>query len=530
MTLRATTAVLMAWLSLQGATAQGPPPQAAPQASRPSLVVVIVVDQMRVDYLERYASTFSSGLRRLIDQGAWFTNGAYPYLNTVTCAGHATIGTGTFPYRHGMIMNAWYDREAGKSPYCTDDATVREISYNGLEPGLGDSARRLLAPALGEQIHARGGRSAALSLKPRSAIPLAGHRADAVLWFDERGGWTTSTAFSDSAVPFLQQFIAANPLSADYDKVWERSLDPAAYQNSDDETGEGTTGGWTKLFPHPLGAPGGAPNSTFYSRWQRSPYADEYLGRIAAAAVDALELGAGPRTDFLAVSFSTLDLVGHAFGPRSHEVQDLLVRLDRTIGRLLDHLDARVGAGRYVVGFSSDHGVADVPEQAGAGGRQPAPQIFAALQRVLEPVLGAGQHVLATAYTDIYLSARARQRLFGDAKLMREALAALNALPAVARVLRGDELSSARARTSGDPAVRAAALSYRRGRSGDLVIVPRQNWLLTTSVTTHGTLHAYDQRVPVLFFGASVRPGRYPEASSPADLAPTLAAIAGIPM
>jgi predicted AlkP superfamily pyrophosphatase or phosphodiesterase len=504
----------------QVSTAQGP--------SQPGLVVMLVVDQLRVDYLTEYGGTFKEGLQRLMREGAWFKEGAYPYLNTVTCAGHATIGTGTFPYQHGMILNNWLDRETRTSPYCTDDAGEKDVSYNGLTPAAtSDSAKRMLRPALAEQIHERGGRSVVMSLKPRSAIPLAGDKADAVVWFDERGGWTTSTAFAREPVPFLKQFIDANPFTGDYDKVWERSLEPSAYRHEDEGEGEGKPAGWTRVFPHALGTPGGKPDPAFYSRWQRSPFSDEYLARMAMASVDALNLGKGKTTDFLGISFSALDLVGHAFGPRSHEVQDLLVRLDRTIGRLLQHLDKTVGAGNYVLGFTSDHGVAEIPDQTGKGGRQTGNQAAQALMKVLEPAVGPGRHVFA-AYTDIYLSSAADQRLDRDENLRAAALNALASLPAVDRVFRAEDLASDKARSSTDPVLRAAALSFYKERSGDLIIVPKEHWLLSATVTTHGTHHGYDQRVPVILFGASVKAGEYSAEATPADIAPTLAAVAGV--
>jgi predicted AlkP superfamily pyrophosphatase or phosphodiesterase len=507
-----------------------PPANAAAQPTRPKLIVLIVVDQMRADYLERYSSGFTGGLRRLMREGAWFTNAAYPYLNTITCAGHSTIGTGMLPFHHGMIMNSWLDRRTGKTPYCTDDPTATEISYNGLQGATGDSAKKMLAPALGEQVRARAhGRAVAMSLKPRSSITLVGRSADAVIWFDERGGWATSSAFTRAPVPFLQQFITANPITADYDKVWTRTLDPSAYQFVDDDPAERPGAGAGRTFPHPLGVPGGKPDASFFTRWQGSPYSDEYLGRMAAAAVDALKLGKGEHIDLLAVSFSALDAVGHVYGPRSHEVQDLLVRLDLTIGRLLDHLDRTVGAGNYVLGLSADHGVADIPEETHAG-RQASKDVKDALSNVLTPALGAGNHVVTTLYTDIYLSPAALERLRKDPKLLAAALAALRALPGIAQAFLGDDLRGADARSSGDAVKRAAALSYYRGRSGDLIIVPKENWLLSSNVTTHGTLYPYDQRVPVILFGAGVRAGRYTQTVTPADLMPTLATLTQVPI
>jgi predicted AlkP superfamily pyrophosphatase or phosphodiesterase len=505
-----------------------PARQASAQSTTPpKLIVILVVDQMRIDYLRWYASTFSAGLARLTRDGAWFTDGAYPYLNTVTCAGHATIGTGTFPYRHGMILNNWFDPKTGKSPYCTDDPTETEISYNQLSSVQGDSARLLRVPAIGEQIIKRGGRSVAFSLKPRSAVTLTGHAATAVAWFDDRGGWTTSTAFAKAPVPFLQAFIDANPMSADYDKVWERSLPLSAYQGEDAMPGEGKVVGWTSTFPHPLGVPGGKVDNDFYARWQRSPYSDEYLARMAMASIDALELGGGPATDFLGVSFSAVDGVGHVYGPRSHEVQDLLVRLDRTIGRLLDHLDATVGAGNYVIGVSADHGVAEIPEQV-RGGRVASKTVSTALQNVLAAALGPGTHVLSSAYTNLYLDRAARKRLSKDRALRDAALTALRSVEGISDAFWGPDLATAAARSSEDPVRRAAALSHFPGRSGDFIIAPKDNWLMSTAVTTHGSQHAYDQRVPVILFGASIRSGHYDGTATPADLVPTLAAVAGL--
>jgi predicted AlkP superfamily pyrophosphatase or phosphodiesterase len=503
---------------------------AQPQPRPPKLIVLIVVDQMRADYLERYSKGFTGGLRRMMREGAWFTNAAYPYLNTVTCAGHSTIGTGMLPFHHGMIMDSWLDRSTGKTPYCTDDPTATEISYNGLTGATGDSARKLMAPALGEQIRAHAdGRAVAMSLKPRSSIPLVGKSADAVVWFDERGGWATSSAFTRAPVPFLQQFITANPITADYGKIWIRTLDVSAYQFVDDDPAERPAAGAGRTFPHPLGVAGGKPDASFYTRWQGSPYSDEYLGRMAAATVDGLKLGQREATDLLAVSFSALDSVGHVFGPRSHEVQDLLVRLDLTIGRLLDHLDRVVGSGNYVVGLSADHGVAEIPEHTHAG-RQASKDVKDALMNVLTPALGPGSHVVTTLYSDIYLTPAAQDRLRKDPKLLAASLAALRALPGVAQAFLSDDLRGPTARSSRDPVKRAAALSYYPGRSGDLIIVPKENWLFSSNVTTHGTLYSYDQRVPVILFGRRIRAGHYTQNATPADITPTLARLAHVPI
>jgi predicted AlkP superfamily pyrophosphatase or phosphodiesterase len=504
-----------------GPAARTPPPR---------LVVLLVVDQMRADYLERYGGRLTGGLARLMAEGAWFTQAAYPYLNTVTCAGHATIGTGTFPYQHGMILNAWYDRATGTSPTCTADPSATEISYSGLTPGEGDSAARLARPAIGEHLRARArGRVVTLSLKPRSSVPLAGRQADVVVWFDDRGGWVTSSVYGAPSEA-VRRFVQANPPGADYDKVWDRMLPADAYQHEDDAPGERPAGGWTRSFPHRLGSSEGRPDAGFYGRWQRSPYSDEYLERMAAAIVRELSLGRGAGTDVLGISFSALDLVGHAFGPRSHEVQDVLFRLDAAIGRVLDTLDREVGRGNYVLGLSSDHGVAEIPEQVSDSGRLLGPAVSAALQKTLAAAHIPGPHVASVVYTDIYFVPGVADRLTRDRKLRGLVLDTLRSLPGAAAAFHGSELTGRSARTSSDPARRAAALSYYPGRSGDMIIVPRERWILAGSATTHGTLHSYDQRVPVMLYGRGVTPGRRATAATPADIAPTLAAVAGVRM
>lgn len=492
--------------------------------ARSPLVVVLVVDQMRTEYIDLLGPQFTDGFRRLLDEGSWFREAAYPYLNTVTCAGHATIGTGALPYRHGMVLNAWWDRDNARSNPCTTDRSAKNIGYMGTPAG-GDSAAALLLPPLAQQLRegARG-RVVALSLKARSAITLAGRNADAVLWFDDRAGWATSTAFTEKPVGWLQDFITSNPIEADRGKTWERVRPPSIYGGEDDEPGERAASGWTRVFPHTLGEP----PAQFLVHWQRSPFADEYLGRLAAHAVDTLDLGRGPGTDFLGVSFSTLDLVGHQFGPASHEAQDVLFRLDRTIGVLLDHLDRRLGRDGYVLALSADHGVATLPEQTG-GQRQSSTEIIATIDAALAPFFGPGKHVAQTVYTDIYLAPGLIDRVRRSPQATAAVLDALRAMPGIGEAFLAHEISGSAVRRSSDPVKRAAALSYYAPRSGDIIVVPERNWLLSTAATTHGTLHPYDQRVPVIFFGAGVPKGVRDGAASPADIAPTLAALAAAP-
>ena len=500
--------------------------QTGPRQARPKLVVIVVADQMRADYLVRYGGLFEKGLKRLTTDGAWFQNAAYPYMATLTCVGHTTIGTGTLPFHHGIMQNSWYDRAANRNVTCTEDPDTTEIAY-GAAAGIGDSAHRMLRPSLAETMKKTAkARVVTISLKARSAIGLAGHDADAVIWLDERGAWQTSSAYTKEPLGWVASFVRANPIDADAGKTWERALPANRYDGTDDARGERGPRGWTGTFPHQLGAAG---DLAFYTQWTTSPFADEYLATFAEGAIDALHLGKGDGTDFLGVSFSTLDLIGHAYGPRSHEIQDELIRLDRTLGRLLDTLDAKVGAGNYVLALSADHGVADVPEQTADGGHVLSNVTTGAIDAVLKGAsYGDGPFVAAALGTEIYLKPGVYDRLQRDAKTLAALRDAMGKLSGVARVLTARELAPASARTSKDPQIRAAALSYVPGRSGDLFVIPKPNWIMGASVTTHGTLNTYDQRVPIVLYGAGIQAGVRPEPATPADIAPTLAAVAGV--
>ncbi len=499
---------------------------------RPSLIVVLVVDQMRADYLDRFERDWTAGLRRLVDDGAWFRLAAYPYLHTVTCAGHATVATGAFPATHGAALNGWWDRETAQLVTCTDDPTVATVGYESTA-GRGHSAWRLRVPTLADELRAQlpvAPRIVTQSLKARSAIMLAGQRGDAVSWFDDGQTWATSTAFTPTPVPFLQAFFDANPVAADYGTSWTRTLAAAQYVFPESAVGKTPGQGWTTDWPHRLESPSGTPDRTFRLRWSHSPYSDEYLSRLALHAVDTLGLGQGEGTDYLAISFSALDLAGHDFGPRSHEVQDVLARLDRTIGRVLDHLDRTVGSGEYVVALTADHGVAPVPERMVDldidAGRILPNDGAARIEESLTGHLQGGPFVARVEYTDVYFAPGVYDRLLADPSAMQAVIGALRATPGIARVYRGDRLRE-RPLTD-DPVAMAAARSYDPERSGDLIVIPKDHWFTSNNAATHGTAHDYNTRVPVILMGKGIWPGEYLTPATPADIAPTLAFLTGI--
>ncbi|MFN7915226.1 MAG: alkaline phosphatase family protein [Vicinamibacterales bacterium] len=503
---------------------------AAPSAqSAPKLVVLIVVDQMRADYVERFKDNWSSGLRRMVDEGAWFTRANYPYLNTVTCAGHATVATGAYPHTHGILGNTWFDRTRASVIPCTDDPRARVVSYNK-DAGSRTGPGNLLVPSLADQMRGKGSKVVTLALKARSAIMMAGHGGDAVTWISESlDGWETSTVYSQVPVPQVKAFISANPIEADFGKSWTRMLPPSQYTDPDDGLAEDPTKGWTSTFPHVLKGVNDKVDTSYYDQWQHSPFADAYVAKMAGSLVESMQLGKGAGVDFLGVSFSSPDLVGHNFGPHSNEIQDMYANLDQSIGGLLNTLDRVVGAGQYVVGLSADHAITDIPEQLKKQGRDAGRMSGSAILNAGESravrAMGVGRYLSRLNGNEIYFEPGMYDKAKRRSNALKGIIDAMSKIPGVGHIYTSEEV--AKGANSSDPQLRAAALSYVPGRSGDLILSPKPGWMFAGAGTTHGSATTDDQHVPVLLFGAGIKPGKYEQPASPADVAPTLAALSG---
>ena len=523
------------------ARALAPAPKPASIPARPKLVVMIVVDQMRADYLEKFQGQWTGGgFKRLLEQGAWFREAAYPYAATETCVGHATISTGSVPATHGIVANAWWDRDSQQMVTCTADPKAKNTGYLGTKTKDGDTAWRLRVPAFADELRFQVGaatRVVTFSLKARAAIMLAGHKADAATWV-ENGGLVTSNAYG--TLPFIEDFAKVHPIKQDYGKTWTLSLPRSTYFYEEKARGAAAPAGWELTFPHPLRGKGAGsdPDDEFYGQWATSPFADTYLTKLAETAIDQLGLGKGGGIDFLGVSYSSPDYVGHAFGPRSWEIQDTYVRLDKDLGELLNHLDAKLGAGNYVVALSADHGVVPVPEdieQTGVdAGVLHVPEVQKKIEETLAKFDYTAPAVARIASSDIYFSAGVYDKLKTDRAAMNAVIEAIRSVPGVAEVYRAEDLADRPATKS--PIRAAEAASYFPGRSGDLLIVPKPYWLVSSGPggkardygTGHGTPYYYDQRVPILLMGWGIERGEYFGGVTPADIAPTLAALCGI--
>jgi hypothetical protein len=527
-----------------GATPHASSPS-QPEDRRPRLVVLVVFDQMRGDYLIRWQDLFGAeGFRRLAREGAWFQNCHYPYAGTITAAGHASILSGCSPATHGIIDNDWYDRDAGQLVYC-----VTSDRYQRVPPGpppikdekpkpTGVSPDRLLVPTLGDALKATTGgqgRVVSLSFKDRSAVLPAGRQPDACYWFDPATGtFVTSTYYRDRLHPWVEEFNRAKPADRWYGHDWTRlrpDLDYESYSGPDDQDGEGRGFLQGRTFPHPTTGP------SYYQALYTSPFGNDLLLELVKRAIDAEQLGRHAVPDLLSVSFSSNDPIGHTWGPDSQEVFDVTLRSDRIVQKLLDHLDAHVGRGKYLLVLTADHGVCPLPEVSrGKGrdaGRIPATLLTNQGQNFLDRTFGAREGsdrwFDAIPVPSVYLNQRLlRKRGLQSADVEKALAGWLQQQVGVQAVYTRTQLLHG---LSAEDVVGQAILrSFYPDRSGDLEIVLKPYWLFSSlfMATTHGTPHDYDTHVPLLVYGPGIHPGIRQDSVTPLAAAAILAHGLGI--
>ena len=478
------------------------------------LVLLIAVDQFRNDYLTRFRSDYTGGLSQLLARGANFTQAQLEHYPTVTAVGHSTMLSGALPSVSGIIGNDWYDRSVGGSVTSVSDPETTLVGGTG----TGSSPRRLLVSTLGDEMKNAAShlpddrlpKVLGLSLKDRSAVLPVGHRADAAYWLDVRtGAFVTSTYYRPAAHVWVDGFNATAQPASYAGKLWE-FLVPGP--------------GSGRALPV-------APGAQLYTAVYGSPYGNQLLRDLALIALDREQLGQRGATDLLSVSFSSNDAVGHTFGPDSPEVRDIAVRTDRMIGELLAKVDALVGLDHTIVAFTTDHGVAPVPEMQAArklpGGRIKQDELFGPITAALTAKYGEGNWILATAGTSPYLNyALIAEKGLDPVEVRRVAATAAAAVPHVARVYTRDQLLAGA--IAPDLIGQRISRSYNLARSGDLEIVLDPYWLRSSSGTTHGTPYSYDAHIPLILMGPGIKAGAYHSAAALNDLAPTLAALVSV--
>lgn len=497
------------------------PVPVAAHAGGPRLVVVLVADQMRADYLERFRPLFTGGLKRLLTEGVVFTDGHHFHAATKTAAGHATLASGRHPSHTGIIGNRWWDRGRGEEVGAVDDPEVEVSPARLLGTAFPDWLRQ--ADPAAKVITASG--------KDRGAVLLGGRRPTAAFWFDEdEGEFVTSRYYLGKSPAWVEAFSRGHGPHDTFGELWTPLSVPAS-ELAAMQIWPLEEGRWDGRFPHPIGGLSPAMDEDYYDRWEETPAADDLLEAFVEAAIDAEGLGADEHTDYLGVSFSVVDQVGHTYGPNSVEVLDAVLRLDRTLGRLFDFLDRRVPPAARLVAFSSDHGAAPLPElpqaSGGKGVRAGRDQVRCLQQvsRELERRHGAGRYFAYGFYLD---PASLKARRLEVEAVATEAAALVAACPGVARVFTHAELSRP---ATGDPLAELFAHSFHADRSADLEVHWQEFFLPDLQRgTTHGSAWPYDTHVPLIVVAPGIAARRIDERVHTVDLAPTLAALAGLPI
>ncbi len=484
-------------------------PCPAQQTNKPKLVLGIVVDQFRYDYLTRFRTGYNGGIDRLLRRGAVFTNARYEHYPTVTAIGHATFMTGATPSLSGIVGNDWFDRQSGKKVTSTTDDSVQLLGAQG----AGQSPRNLLASTVGDELKmAREGkpRVIGISLKDRAAILPAGHMADGAYWFSSRAGSFVSSTFYFAELPqWVSDFNNARPADKYANAEWKPVEPNADYP------------AFSKTMPSPAGP-------KLYGALAASPYGNELVEALAERAIEAERLGQRGQTDLLTVSFSSNDYVGHDSGPHSAEVRDMALRVDRLIGRLMDFADRKVGPGNTLVILIGDHGVAPLPELAQKwkmpGGRLPGKAVQDAIEGALKEKFGDGKWIIATGGAATYFNRDLiRSRKLSEAEVQNVAAEAASRVPHVFRVYTREQLLNGGGMD--DRVTRRVVNGIYPSRVGDLMVLNEAYWIDSAKGATHGAVFDYDAHVPVIFMGPGVKPGRYHKNIMPNDIAPTLATM-----
>ena len=486
----------------------------AAEPRRPKLVVAIVVDQFRYDYLTRFRADYTGGLATLLRNGAVFTNARYDQFPTVTAVGHSIIMTGANPSSSGIVGNSWYSREEQRLVTSVCDDSFETIGRAGgpVEAKAGQdctdsstaSPNRMLVDTVGDELRIASEQSKVIgvSLKPRSAILPAGHMANGAYWFDESGVFVTSSFYGEKFPQWASDFDKDSPANQYAGKEW-------------------------------MGTKFGS-GAELYRAIPASPWGNELIEAFAEAAVDGEKLGARGVTDLLTVSLSSNDYVGHRVGPDDPAVRDMAIRTDKVIDRLFHFLDSRhLGPNDVLVVLSADHGVAPLPEKDFErklpGNRMSPGQLTSAVQDALTERFGAGDWLIPkpVEYV-IYLNqSLIREKKLDRAEVNRVAAEALSSRPYVFRVYTREQLANG---VTAERIGRAMTNGYFPRRSGDLFVLLDPYWMFSSSGTTHGTPFNYDTHVPVIFMGAGIKPGRYNNNISITDIAPTLSTLLGIEM
>ena len=514
--------------------------QTSPQgpAGKPKLVVGLVIDQMRWDYLYRYSELYGSGgFKRLLSQGFSCENTMIPYTPTVTAPGHTCIYTGTVPAIHGIVGNDWIERETGMALYCATDTSVRPVGSASLYEGK-MSPRNMLSNTIGDELRlATNFRSKVIgiALKDRGGIFAAGHSATAAYWFDEKTGrWITSTYYTNELPAWVQQYnnrkVPDSLMSNDWSLLYSKSK--YTQSTDDDKSYERLLDSdKSRTFPHKYQSVIGSNN---YNAFRASPFGDTYTLDFAKEIIRNEKMGMGKETDMLCISVSSPDYVSHRFGPNSLEVEDTYLRLDKEIADFLNYLDKTLGKNNYLLFLSADHGA---PHAAGFlkenkyknAASLSTGDMTKRLNQFCKEKYGDSLLVKKIYNFQAYLNTRRVDSLRLNVKeLKKELVTYLKTMTEVWNAFDAEELATTILPTVVKEKIQN---SYYYRRSGDIQFFYKPQYIEgAAGGTDHGTWYPYDSHIPLVWYGWNIKPGKTNREVYMTDIAPTLAAMLHIQM
>lgn len=502
----------------------------------PKLVVGIVIDQMRYDYVYRYWDDYSeNGIKKLINRGFSLESHHFDYAPTYTGPGHASIYTGTTPDMHGIIANNWYDKKQDTSVYCVSDYEYQSVGTVSSKGQM--SPHRMLTTTITDQLKLANNmrsKTIGISLKDRGSILPVGHTADAAYWLvDDK--WITSTRYMDELPPWVIKYNDEKWPEKYLDEGWHLLKNINEYDESlpDNNPHEGSFVGKLKpVFPYDLKAL--APDNYGYGILKGTPAGNLLTLEFAKRAIEFEKLGQGKFTDFLAISFSATDYVGHKFGPQSIEAQDTYLKLDLQVADLLSYLDDNVGKGEYLVFFTADHGAVHVPSylqklKIPSGYWNPGNMVDEVKEK-LNSIYGSGDWVKNYSNDQFFLNKELIEKQNISLSEMENLIAEIaQQTEGVYRAITGYNLSHQEF-TKG--VLGKIQNGYNRNRSGEVIVITEPGWLQysTRTGTSHGKPFPYDTHVPLIFYGWHVPQGKSYIETNIKDIAPTLAAMLRIQM
>jgi predicted AlkP superfamily pyrophosphatase or phosphodiesterase len=488
------------------------------EVARPNLLLILVIDQFRYDYLVRFRPYFvRGGFNRLLEGGANFIDCKYDYATTATCPGHATLFTGAYPNIHGIIANDWFDSRRGRRVYCVEDPETQLV---GGTVGPGFSPRKLMGDTVGDELHLATdfkSKVMSISIKDRASVIPGGHTADAAYWYDAlTGHFVTSTYYMKSLPDWVAAYDSTPPAKAYCGQPWKALPETP-----------GAGGKVLKEFTPNNGE--ACPDTRFMGWLSATPPMNQIELNFALQAIKGEHLGQGPTTDLLAISLSVNDYIGHSFGPYSPQVADVTLRTDRYLADFFQSLDQLLGLENVWIAFSADHGVAPTPafsvEHHLSGPKAPPLAVEAAVEKAMSQAYGEDRWVQDVDEFSISLNALTLSKHNVNASQAEEIAAhAASSIPGIRAAFTRTQLIDGPLPQS--PFARKASNSFNEKRSGDVFLVPDPYAATSPPAITsgHGSPWNYDAQVPLILWGKAFKPGTYAIPCQPIDLAPTLAA------